>query len=121
MLKLSYSREQFNNIRGTVIHGDGIGASVYDYQTANIENNNFEITSLRKDIQTDGRHAIVEYTNDWNQDASRRDFTINAIYADKQGNLFDPYEGVKDLENGLVNFIGSGRLPSSLILKEGFI
>ena len=74
--------------------------------TANIENKNFEITSLRKDIHSDGRHALVEYTNDWKQDASRRDFTINAIYADKRGNLFDPYDGAKDLEKGLVNFIG---------------
>ena len=74
--------------------------------TANIENKNFEITSLRKDVKTDGRHALVEYTNDWNQDASRRDFTINSIYADKKGNLFDPNDGVKDLENGLVIFIG---------------
>jgi len=74
--------------------------------TANIENKNFEITSLRKDIETDGRHALVKYTTDWNEDALRRDFTINAIYSDKQGNLFDPHDGAKDLENGLVNFIG---------------
>ena len=74
--------------------------------TANIENKNFEITSLRKDISTDGRHAVVKFTNDWNEDSSRRDFTINAIYADKEGNLFDPHNGVKDLQNGLVNFIG---------------
>ena len=74
--------------------------------TANIENKNFEITSLRKDISTDGRHAIVKFTNDWIEDSSRRDFTINAIYADKEGNLFDPHDGVKDLQNGLVTFIG---------------
>ena len=54
--------------------------------TANIENKNFEITSLRKDISTDGRHAIVKFTNDWIEDSSRRDYTINAIYADKDGN-----------------------------------
>ena len=74
--------------------------------TANIENKNFEITSLRKDISTDGRHAIVKFTSDWIEDSSRRDFTINAIYADKEGNLFDPHDGVKDLQNGLVTFIG---------------
>ena len=74
--------------------------------TANIEKNNFEITSLRKDISTDGRHAIVEFTKDWNEDASRRDFTINSIYSDKEGNLFDPNDGVKDLKNGIVCFIG---------------
>ena len=66
----------------------------------------FEITTLRKDILTDGRHAKVEFSNDWKEDASRRDFTINSIYADKDGNLFDPYNGVNDLENGVVNFIG---------------
>jgi len=75
--------------------------------TANIDNKNFEITSLRKDIKTDGRHAVVEYTDDWTQDALRRDFTINAIYSDRQGNLFDPCNGVKDLEDGLVKFIGN--------------
>ena len=66
----------------------------------------FEITSLRKDIFTDGRHAKVEFSKDWKEDASRRDFTINSIYSDKDGNLFDPHNGKKDLENGKVNFIG---------------
>ena len=75
--------------------------------TANIGQKNFEITSLRKDISTDGRHAVIEFTNDWNEDASRRDFTINSIYADKEGNLFDPYNGVKDIKNGTVTFIGN--------------
>jgi len=79
----------------------------YGTITANISNKNFEITSLRKDIETDGRHALVEYTDDWTEDASRRDFTFNAIYSDQQGNLFDPFNGYKDLENGLVNFIGN--------------
>ena len=67
----------------------------------------FEITTLRKDILTDGRHAKVEFSKNWKEDASRRDFTINSIYADKDGNLFDPYNGKKDLENGFINFIGS--------------
>ena len=75
--------------------------------TANIGEKNFEITSLRKDISTDGRYAIVEFTNDWKKDASRRDFTINSIYADQEGNLFDPCNGVKDIKNGVVTFIGS--------------
>ena len=74
--------------------------------TAQEDKYKFEITSLRKDISTDGRHAKVEFSNDWRADASRRDFTINAIYSDREGNLFDPYEGKKDLENGLINFIG---------------
>ena len=74
--------------------------------TARLNEKNFEITSLRKDILTDGRHAKVEFTNEWNEDALRRDFTINSIYADKEGNLFDPNNGVKDLESGKVEFIG---------------
>jgi len=74
--------------------------------TACIDEKNFEITSLRKDVSTDGRHAVVEFTNEWNEDALRRDFTINSIYADKDGNLFDPNDGVKDLENGKIEFIG---------------
>ena len=74
--------------------------------TARIENQNFEITSLRKDVSTDGRHAIVEFTNEWTEDASRRDFTINSIYADQEGNLFDPNNGVEDLKNGKIEFIG---------------
>ena len=72
-----------------------------------IENDQkFEITSLRKDVFTDGRHAKVEFSKDWKEDASRRDFTINSIYSDKDGNLFDPYNGKEDLENGIVKFIG---------------
>ena len=74
--------------------------------TAIVDNYTFEITTLRKDIFTDGRHAKVEFSKDWKADASRRDFTINSIYSDKDGNLFDPFNGKQDLENGVVNFIG---------------
>jgi len=74
--------------------------------TAKIDENKFEITTLRKDIDTDGRHAKVQFSKNWKEDASRRDFTINSIYSDRNGNLFDPFEGQKDLKNGLINFIG---------------
>jgi tRNA nucleotidyltransferase/poly(A) polymerase len=74
--------------------------------TALINDIKFEITSLRKDIDTDGRHAKVKFSDDWKEDASRRDFTINSIYADIEGNLFDPFNGKKDLERGKINFIG---------------
>ena len=74
--------------------------------TALIDNYKFEITSLREDVSTDGRHAQVKFSQDWRKDASRRDFTINAIYADKEGNLFDPYNGKEDLKKGEINFIG---------------
>ena len=74
--------------------------------TALIDSYKFEITSLREDISTDGRHAKVQFSKNWKDDASRRDFTINSIYSDNEGNLFDPFDGKKDLENGLINFIG---------------
>ena len=74
--------------------------------TAIIDEHKYEITSLRKDIKTDGRHAKVEFSLDWSEDAERRDFSINSIYSDGEGNLFDPNNGKKDLENGFINFIG---------------
>lgn len=72
-----------------------------------MDNQVLEVTSLRKDIKTDGRHAEVEFTDDWSVDASRRDLTINAVYADLYGNVFDYYNGITDLENGIVRFIGN--------------
>jgi tRNA nucleotidyltransferase/poly(A) polymerase len=75
--------------------------------TAVIEKYKFEITSLREDVLTDGRHAKVKFSNSWKDDSLRRDFTINSIYADCYGNLFDPHNGKEDLENGVVHFIGN--------------
>ena len=75
--------------------------------TALVDDYKFEITSLREDVLTDGRHAQVKYSKDWKKDAARRDFTINAIYSDNDGNLFDPYNGKNDIEKGEVNFIGN--------------
>ena len=74
--------------------------------TAVIDEHKFEITSLREDVSTDGRHANVKFSKSWKNDASRRDFTINSIYSDVKGNLFDPYNGKDDLKKGFVNFIG---------------
>jgi poly(A) polymerase len=74
--------------------------------TAIIDEYKFEITSLRKDVQTDGRHAKVEFSLDWKEDSARRDFSINSIYSDGEGNLFDPNNGKQDLDKGLINFIG---------------
>ena len=68
-----------------------------------------ELTTLRKDIKTDGRHAEIEYTNDWKEDSERRDFTVNAIYLDINGKIFDPQLGVKDLKNHIIKFIGDPR------------
>ena len=85
--------------------------------TAIINKKSFEITSLRKDIKTDGRHAEVVYTKDWLEDASRRDFSINAIYSDIDGNLFDPFNGKKDLMDGVVKFIGD----PAIRIKEDYL
>ena len=74
--------------------------------TASIDAFKFEITTLREDVETYGRHADVKFSKDWKKDASRRDFTINSIYSDKDGNIFDPFNGRQDLQHGLINFIG---------------
>ena len=66
----------------------------------------FEITSLRRDVATDGRHATVVYTKEWDEDAARRDFTINALYAAADGEIFDYAGGLEDLIAGKVRFVG---------------
>lgn len=66
----------------------------------------FQVTTLRRDVATDGRHATVAFGTDWAEDAARRDFTINALYADAEGRLYDFTDGRADLAAGLVRFIG---------------
>ncbi|MDX2309207.1 MAG: CCA tRNA nucleotidyltransferase [Hyphomicrobium sp.] len=66
----------------------------------------FEITTLRRDVETDGRRATVAFTDDWTEDASRRDFTINALYCDADGQIFDPLDGYPDILARRVRFIG---------------
>ena len=66
----------------------------------------FEVTTLRRDVETFGRHAEVAFTRDWEADAKRRDFTLNALYADREGSVFDPLGGHADLIVGRVRFIG---------------
>ena len=85
--------------------------------TAVIDDQNFEITTLRKDVKTDGRHAVVEYTTNWKEDSLRRDFSINSIYSDLDGNLYDPNFGHKDLNVGIIKFIGD---PETRI-KEDYL
>ena len=70
------------------------------------EDRAYEVTTLRRDVTTDGRRATVAFTDDWHLDASRRDFTMNALYADRTGHVFDPLCGIDDLESGRVRFIG---------------
>jgi len=74
--------------------------------TAIIDHEHFEITTLRIDHNTDGRRAQVTFTDDWTQDAARRDFTINAMSCDLDGNIYDPYDGLKDLSTGYIRFVG---------------
>ena len=65
-----------------------------------------ELTQTRVDLETDGRHAVVAYDSDWSRDAARRDFTINAIYLDADGMIFDPLDGQADLRAGRLQFVG---------------
>jgi len=75
--------------------------------TAIVKGQPFEITTLRQDVETDGRHAVVSFTTDWAKDAARRDFRLNALYASADGTLHDPTgEGVKDALNGRIVFVG---------------
>jgi tRNA nucleotidyltransferase/poly(A) polymerase len=66
-----------------------------------------EITTLRVDRETDGRHAVVEFTDDWEADAARRDFTINAMFMDAEGQVYDFFGGQRDLEHSVVRFVGN--------------
>lgn len=75
--------------------------------TAVIGHRKFEITTLRRDMETDGRRAKVEFTDDWLEDAKRRDFTFNALYADANGTIYDPAGGLRDLADGQVRFVGN--------------
>ena len=74
--------------------------------TALVDGKSFEITTLRKDMKGYGRHADVVFTTDWRVDASRRDFTMNALYATQDGEIFDYFNGIEDLRKGRVAFIG---------------
>ncbi len=74
--------------------------------TAMIGENKFEITTLRRDVETDGRHAKVAFTDDWVADSERRDFTINALSATPGGDVYDPHDGISDLAHGRIRFVG---------------
>ncbi len=74
-----------------------------------------EVTTLRTDVETHGRHATVAFTDDWAADAERRDFTINAVYCDGDGTLHDPVGGIPDIESRTVRFVGS---PDARIAED---
>ncbi len=78
--------------------------------TAILDRRPFEVTTLRRDMETDGRRATVAFTDDWAEDACRRDFTMNALYADADGTLYDPTGGLPDLAARRVRFVGDAAL-----------
>ena len=85
--------------------------------TAILNDKKYEITSFRKDISTDGRHAEVEFSKEMEADAARRDFTINALYVDKDFKVYDFYNGQEDLKSSILRFIGD---PQARI-KEDYL
>ena len=95
-------KEKFRNTKFDIIDS-GIKHGTVTLVHKNLK---LELTTLRKDIKTDGRHAEIEYTDDWKKDSERRDFTINAIYLDINGKIFDPQLGTIDLKNRSIKFIG---------------
>ena len=74
--------------------------------TAVADSTGYEITTLREDVETDGRHAVVKFGTDWEADAKRRDLTMNALYCSRDGEVFDPLGGLEDLKSKTVRFIG---------------
>jgi poly(A) polymerase len=74
-----------------------------------------EITTLRRDEETDGRHAVVAFTNDWREDAARRDFTINAMSMTRDGAVFDYFDGTSDLSAGRLRFVGD---PAARVAED---
>ncbi len=85
--------------------------------TAIVNGQPFEVTSLRRDVATDGRHAVVAYTDDWEDDSDRRDFTLNALYATPDGEIFDYHGGVEDLIAGRIRFVGD----ASARIREDYL
>lgn len=77
--------------------------------TAVVDGHPYEVTTLRHDVETFGRHARVAFTDDWQADAARRDFTMNALSCRPDGAVFDPFDGIADLRAGRIRFVGDAR------------
>ena len=103
--------KKFENTNFKVVN-TGISHGTITLLSKNLK---LELTTLRKDITTDGRHAEVEYIDNWQLDSERRDFTINAVYLDINGKIFDPQGGKIDLKNNNVKFIGD---PQKRIVED---
>jgi len=97
---------------GLKAHPTGI-----DHGTVTIVSNGapFEVTTLRHDVETHGRHATVAFTDDWQADAARRDFTMNALYASLDGDILDPLGGLSDIFNRIIRFAGD---PDTRITED---
>jgi len=107
-LKEKLKASEFKIIETGVEHGS---------VTVVLNTSKFEITTLRQDTRTDGRHAEVSFIDNWNVDSNRRDFTINAIYMDRNGKIYDPQNGREDLKNNKVGFIGD----PSIRIEEDYL
>ena len=83
--------------------------------TAVLPRRAIEITTLRRDVETDGRHAVVAFTDDWREDAARRDFTINAMSMARDGTVFDYFGGTDDLRAGRLRFVGD---PAARVAED---
>ena len=105
-LKEKFKNSEFKVIDTGIEHGS---------VTVIINSNKYEITTLRKDTKTNGRYAEVSFIDDWQQDSERRDFTINAIYMDRRGKIYDPQNGRHDLKKKEIKFIGD---PASRIEED---
>jgi poly(A) polymerase len=90
------------------VAGFGVHPTGLDHGTVTVTHQKaaFEVTTLRRDVETDGRHALVSFTTDWGEDAARRDFTINAMYCDSYGKIFDYTKGYQDIQKRRVKFVG---------------
>jgi poly(A) polymerase len=107
-IDIAIDRTPEDNLKALKAAGIGVHETGLRHGTilAVTDKRQFEITTLRVDAETFGRHARVEYTDDWALDAARRDFTMNALFADMDGTLYDPTGGRADLEAGIVRFVG---------------
>ncbi len=99
--------------------GFGVHPTGIDHGTVTVTNKGaaFEVTTLRKDVETNGRHAVVSFTTDWAEDAARRDFTINAMYCDTLGKIYDFTNGYADIRKRKVRFVGT----ASLRIREDYL
>ena len=105
-IKEKFKNSEFKIIDTGIEHGS---------VTVVINSSKFEITTLRKDTKTDGRHSEVSFIDNWQQDSERRDFTINAIYMDRKGKIYDPQNGRHHLKKREIVFIGD---PASRIEED---